>query len=382
MELSSTQIQAKLMREYYRYFSKYAKGRLPEKKVAWITAFTPVEILEALDISCFYPESYAAVIAASGKEQNLLTESENHGLCRDCCSYSCCIEGSLVLEEAPRGMPPRPDVLIATNNQCNTLPGWWNILAEKYDVPLIVLDYPGEGTDQKQAFAYVTKQHHELIRQMEKLSGNKMNEKLLTELIANSQASVDAWNRIVDLFPRYEILPTTLFDAISFLITARCRPETAVLYDMMAEELSDLPLTDTTKPALFWLGYPLWYHPKRYFAELLEDCRIVGANYITWWSLEYTGSTPWEQLFYAYNNTFLNLTPKTKRERLKACIEKSGAKGAIVLRNKSCKCDFVSARQINIPQAELDIDMIDRNFADAERAKHQLELLRESICTI
>ena len=30
-------------------------------------------------------------------------------------------------------MPPRPDVLIATNNQCNTLPGWWNILAEKYD---------------------------------------------------------------------------------------------------------------------------------------------------------------------------------------------------------------------------------------------------------
>ena len=76
MELTSTQIQAKLMREYYRYFSRYAKGRLPEKKVAWITAFTPVEILEALDISCFYPESYAAVIAASGKEQKLLTESE------------------------------------------------------------------------------------------------------------------------------------------------------------------------------------------------------------------------------------------------------------------------------------------------------------------
>ena len=67
---------------------------------------------------------------------------------------------------------------------------------------------------------------------------------------------------------------------------------------------------------------------------------------------------------------------------MKACIEKSGAEGAIVLRNKSCKCDFVSARQINIPQAELDIDMIDRNFADAERIKHQIELLRESICTI
>ena len=55
------------MREYYKNFSKYAKEHSPESKVAWVTAFTPIEILEALDISYYYPESYAAVIAASGK---------------------------------------------------------------------------------------------------------------------------------------------------------------------------------------------------------------------------------------------------------------------------------------------------------------------------
>ena len=51
MGQSSIQLQAKLMREYYRDFSKYAKGKLPARKTAWVTAFTPVEILEALDIS-------------------------------------------------------------------------------------------------------------------------------------------------------------------------------------------------------------------------------------------------------------------------------------------------------------------------------------------
>jgi hypothetical protein len=63
------------MRSYYKDFSKYAKGREPSQKVAWVTSFTPIEILDALDIEYIYPESYSAVIAASGLEQPLLEES-------------------------------------------------------------------------------------------------------------------------------------------------------------------------------------------------------------------------------------------------------------------------------------------------------------------
>lgn len=103
-------IQTKLMKEYYQYFSKYAKGKQQECKVAWITAFAPVEILETLGIACYYPESYAAVIAASGMEQPLLSKSEESDLSRDCCSYSCCMQGCLELEEGPRGVPPKPDL--------------------------------------------------------------------------------------------------------------------------------------------------------------------------------------------------------------------------------------------------------------------------------
>lgn len=380
MELSPIQLQAKLMREYYQYFSKYARGKEPKQKIAWVTAFTPVEILDALDISYFYPESYAAVIAASGKEQSLLEESERCFLCRDCCSYACCMEGSLSSEQAPRGMPPRPDVLIATNNQCDTLPNWWNILAQRYHVPLIVLDYPGEACNQEQAFSYVKAQHMELIEQMERLSGNRLDEKTLSERIENSRCCVKAWEYILSLFPSREISPTFIFDTISFLITSRCKPETVELYRLLGKELEDLPLTDSIKLPLFWLGYPLWYHPKRYLEEILTDCRIVGSNYVTWWNLNYQGNDPLERLFHAYNETFLNLTPETKRQQLTKAIENSGAKGAIVLKNKSCKCDFVSAQQVGIPQAELEIDMIDREFLDLRRAQTQISLLVDSLC--
>lgn len=382
MAQTIVRIQTKLMKEYYKNFSKYAKGRIPENKVAWITAFTPVEILEALDISYYYPESYAAVIAASEKEQELIKISEDHNLSRDCCSYSCCYNGCLDIEEGPRGVPPQPDVLIATNNQCNTLPGWWNILAAKYNVPLIVIDYPGENVDRNEAFTYVLKQYKSLIAEMEKLSGNKMDESRLAELIENSQKSVDAWNEVIKYLKTKDIKPTMLFDDINFLITARCKPETSELYAMMVDAMEEKQDVDVKKLPVFWLGYPLWYHGDRYLAEYLEDCHVVGSNYLTWWSLDYSGADVYESLFSAYNYTFLNLSQERRDKKLLSLIKESGAKCAIVLHNKSCKCDFVSARNVEIPQAELEIDMIDRSYLDMEKARKQIELLKEIACTV
>lgn len=381
MEHSVFGLQAKIMREYYKDFSKYAKGRAPERKVAWVTAFTPIEILEALDISYYYPESYAAVIAASEKEQDMLDRSALLDMSRDCCSYSCCFNGCLDAGGGPRGVPPKPDVLIATNNQCNTLPGWWNLLADKYDVPLIVVDYPGEAVDPVDAFNYVNAQHLRLISELEKLSGNILDESKLAANIDASVRSVNAWNRVISFLPSKEVKATTLFDDINFLITARCKPDTSELYTLMADEIRDAPDAADDGIPLFWLGYPLWYHKDRYFSELLDGFHITGSNYITWWSLDYSGNSPYEQLFSAYNYTFLNLNQAGRDRRLSGLIRESGARCAVVLHNKSCKCDFVSARNVGIPQAEIEIDMIDRNYLNIDRAKAQLALLKETVCS-
>lgn len=381
MAQSILQMKSRLLREYYKDFSKYAKGRLPEKKVAWVTAFVPVEILEALDISYYYPESYAAVIAASRAEQPLLAESEAQFLSCDCCSYACCIEGCLSLEKGPRGVLPRPDVLIATNNQCNTLPTWWNMLAERYQAPLIVLDYPGETVDRQLAYEYVSRQHRALIRELEALSGNVLDWQVLAGLIANSERSVAAWKEVARCLPEYDFKPTILFDDISFLITSRCKAETAELYGLMSGELRELPAAGKEKIPLFWLGYPLWYHADRFLSELLDGFRITGSNYVTWWSLDYSGEDELEKLFQAYNYTFLNLAQETRNRRLMEVIAESGAVCAVTLHNKSCKCDFVSAKNIPIPQAEIEIDMIDRTFADLDKAKRQIEILKDTLCT-
>lgn len=381
MAQTFVRIQTRLMKEYYKYFSKYSKGRQPENKVAWVTSFTPVEILEALGISYYYPESYAAVIAASGKEQESMKAGDGDSLSRDCCSYSCCYNGCLGLEDGPRGIPPKPDVLIATNNQCNTLPNWWNVLSVKYGVPLIVIDYPGESVDRETAFSYVSAQHRDFIKKMEELSGNHLDEKAVEELIENSKRSVAAWGRVIEHFPQKDISPTALFDDINFLITARCKAETSEMYLLLEEEIKAKPDADASKIPVFWLGYPLWYHSNRYLSECMSGFRVVGANYLTWWSLDYSGEDMHEKLFSAYNYTFLNLQQENRDKKLSEIIRESGAECAIVLHNKSCKCDFVSARNVKLPQAELDIDMIDREYLNVDKAGGQIELLKETVCT-
>ena len=341
---------ASSMRSYYKDFSKYAKGRAPECKVAWVTSFTPVEILDCLGIEYIYPESYAAVIAASGKEQALLEESDRQGLSLNCCSYSCCFEGCLATESGPRGLPPKPDVLIATNNQCNTLPGWWNTLAKKYNVPLIILDYPGEFTSPEIAASYVKEQHQEFISRMEELSGNKLDMDDLKAAIGRSKASVEAWKRVISCFKDKDIPPTLLFDNINFLITARCKEDTATIYNLMADELAQSPDKDPSLTPLFWIGYPLWYHPDRYLSEVTEGFAIVGSN---------------------YNRISARANVNAK--------DLSGGKCAISCRNKSCKCDFVSAKDVGIVQTELEIDMIDREFLDLDRAKSLVAVMKESL---
>lgn len=381
MEMTTAQLQTKLVRDYYKYFSKYARGETPKKKVAWVTSFTPIEILSALNMECYYPESYAAVIAASGKEQALIETAEKSGLRRECCAYSCCFEGCILESEGPRGTPPKPDILIATNNQCNTLPNWWNILARRYDVPLIVLDYPGDVIPKDIAKKYVNRQHRDLIAKLEKLTGNTLEIPALESAINNSQKAVKAWSKILSFMPTKNMGKTNLFDVITYLITSRCRKETVMLYEKMAEDIEEYHNADESLIKIFWLGYPLWYHPDRYLSEELDECRITGANYLTWWNLDYSGIDCFDILFHAYNFTFLNLNQNERTKRLINLIKESGAVGTICLRNKSCKCDFVSAQNIELPQTELKIDMIDRTYLDVGKAKKQIALLKEIICT-
>jgi benzoyl-CoA reductase/2-hydroxyglutaryl-CoA dehydratase subunit BcrC/BadD/HgdB len=369
----------------YQYYSR-KEPVVPEKKVAWISSFVPVELLEALDFAYVYPESYAAVISASGKEQECLKAAQASGLSLDCCCYSACFNGSLLLKKGPRGMPPHPDILIASSNQCNTLPNWWNLMAAQLHIPLVILDYPGERNAGEETAAYVENQHRNLVRQLEAISGKTLDQELLATTITVSRDNVLLWKEIVALLPNYDIPVGLLFDYISPLILARCQPMVTEFFNLLKSDIQENYPKELgegqqkyLRKRIYWAGYPFWYHPERCINT--DGCRIVGANYITWWNLNYSGNTIWDMLYNAYNFTVLNLSKNTRVNLILDDIRSVNAQGVVINHNKSCKRDFTSLQEKDcpLPFAAIESDMIDRTFLDMASAKERIEILLSMI---
>jgi benzoyl-CoA reductase/2-hydroxyglutaryl-CoA dehydratase subunit BcrC/BadD/HgdB len=365
-------------KKVYRYFNR-KESIIPEQKVAWITSFCPVELLEAFDIAYCYPESYAAVIAASGKEQECLAYSLSQGLSLDCCSYSVCFQGCLGKGKGPRGLPPKPDILIASNNQCNTLPNWWNLMAEQLHVPLFVIDYPGEYNANVHTREYVDKQHRDLAILLSEITQSTLDINRLSFVIDTSQENVILWKNIVALLPDYNVSIGSLFDRISPLILARCFSETKQFFTLLTEDCYGETKRDPECKRIYWLGYPFWYQRERILPGL--EAHIVGANYLSWWNMRYDGEDVWERLYNAYNFTFLNLNAQSKSKIILDDIHRVNAKALIINHNKSCKRDFSTFynEYMMFPTTIIESDMIDRNYLNIAVAQERINTLLSTI---
>ncbi|MEW6079891.1 MAG: 2-hydroxyacyl-CoA dehydratase family protein, partial [Thermodesulfobacteriota bacterium] len=112
---------------------------LPWKKTAWTCAGFPIELLLGLDIFPLHPENMATVAAAQKQSRRLIEHAESMGYSRDLCSY-CKTNIGAVDTAAPlkHGGIARPDIITCTNTICDTHWKWFQIQAEKLDVPLFV----------------------------------------------------------------------------------------------------------------------------------------------------------------------------------------------------------------------------------------------------
>ena len=112
------------------------------RKVAWVTSGAPAELLKALDFYVLYPENHAAICGTARVAVDIATEAENAGYSRDICSYARTDIGALLSGKTPVGKLPRPDLLMACTNICQTVLFWYRVLAHHLHVPLILIDTP------------------------------------------------------------------------------------------------------------------------------------------------------------------------------------------------------------------------------------------------
>lgn len=319
-------------------------------KVAWVTSGAPVEIFKALDYYVLYPENHAAICGTARVAVDLSSEAENAGYSRDICSYARTDFGTLLSGKTPVGRLPKPDILVACTNICQTVLFWYRVLAQHFNVPLILIDTPFVYYEEASPHAldYVRDQLEEAIEVAEKVAGKRLEERKLRDTARLSKMASELWLEIMERNAHHPA-PISVIDQfiqMAPIVEMRGDAVTVDFYAAMLEEVDHrieqgIGAVKNERKRLLWDNLPVWYR-LRYLAEFLGEhgIALVASTYTNAWGelapmIDPEGGL--DAMARAYIYPILNRSTRYKLETMKEMIRKFDLDGVILHSDRSCK---------------------------------------------
>ena len=367
------------------------------KKVCWASAVIPQEFLLAMDIEVGYPESQAAVIAAKGETERYLSAAMEMGYSNDICSYARIGLGYASIMECDAMPLPKPDFLICINNACQVMGKWFENVAERFQIPLILIDAPYNTQTVVTAdrIEYIKAQFRDLIQKLEVICGKPFNYQKLYEVMEVSRQTAAAWKKVIG-YPSMVPSPMNGFNESNYMsqvLTNRGKPRTVELLNAIAQEMEEHIANGTSqvrheqKYRIFWNGILCWPYLS-YIAKILKEHNIIFcvAPYALNWLLEYDAEDI-DGLARVYANRNTNCCTETNVEARAKIMEDYHIDGILYHLNRSCKSGAMSlpeiVRQIyaknGIPYMIFDGDQSDPNNFSKAQFEMKLQALVEAM---
>jgi len=379
------------------YFAKASDSKVQGRPVAWVTVFTPVELLRALDIYPVAPEHFGAMCSARNFIMDYLEEAERKGYSQNLCSYSRCGLGYAL--SGMRGLMPPPDILITFRNSCDVYVKWWQSLQAHLGTPLFVGEAPyvlaPEDLD-NYVLDYVVKQLMDLIKVAEEKFKLKFDEEKLVEAVKLSDRASELWLEALRL-RRHKPCPLGGRDSASDifpLVVMQGTREAVQFYEELLEEVKGKVgrgegVIENEKFRLLFDGIWLWYAFDliKYFED--KGAVFVYEPYSEAWAYRLDSSKPLESIAKKVLAMGLNVDIDLRIERFLRSIKEFDIDGAVLFSNRSCKSwsapQLVTAEilggEFDVPYLIFEADMADpRQYAEAQirnRIDAFLEVLRE-----
>jgi len=359
-------------------------------KIAWVTSGAPVEILKALDFFVVYPENHAAICGAARKTVEISKEAEDAGYSQDICSYARTDIGTMLSGKTPVGRIPPPDLLLACTNICQTVLYWYRVIAQHFEVPLILIDTPfvygREATGH--ALEYAKQQLETAIPIAEKVAEKPLEQKKLKEVARLGKMATELWLEILKR-NRHRPAPISVMDQfihMAPIVEMRGDPDTVDFYAAMLNEVEErieqgIGAVLDERARILWDNLPIWYR-LRYLAEFLgkHGVALVASTYTNAWGelAPYLDSERvMDSLALAYTYPILNRGTGHKLETMRGMIHDYDLDGVILHSDRSCKPYSVGQmdqrdrilRDEGIPALLLEADHSDsRAFSEAQVA--------------
>ena len=393
--LKSTGRLKEIMTRHY-LLSRYAEGARP---VAWVTSGAPVELLRAFGFYTFYPENHGALCGAQKVGSELCEVAEGKGYSQDLCSYARIDLGVCFSGRTPVGKLPKPDLLFASNNICQTVVYWYKVLAHHWKVPLILFDTPYNFEDiTDNDISYMVRQLEEMIPVLEEVSGKKFNYQRFQDVIRLAKEASLTWGEVLATM-KARPAPMTIFDAFGHLapiVSLRGLPVALNYYRVLLSELKDrvkdgvAAITDERK-RLMWDNIAIWYKVRdlsNLFAE--RGMNFVAATYTNAWAetISYLDMNhPFESLAKAYSLVILNNNLNHRLELMERLVKEYRVDGLVIHSARSCKPYSVGQYDIKrllmdrvgVPSVVIEADIADSRVFSEEQTQTRLEAFFEAM---
>jgi benzoyl-CoA reductase/2-hydroxyglutaryl-CoA dehydratase subunit BcrC/BadD/HgdB len=343
--LESARKLKELMSVHYLQ-GRYADGAVP---VAWVTSGFPVELLRPLGFHAVYPENHAALCGVQRLVPGLSEAAEGEGYSRDLCSYARTDLGSVITGRTPAGRLPRPDLLACCTNICQTVLYWYRALAERFQVPLVVIDTPYVyGAAKPHHLAYVKAQLEELVAVAERISGRRADPEALVEVTRKAKEGADLWGECL-AHGRQRPAPWTAIDGffhMAPIVSLRGSEACNAYYRLLRDELADrvrrgIGGVRDERHRLLWDNLPIWFATRELstlFAE--RGFNFVCTSYTNAWAEAGSGIDPTDPIgssAVAYTHVLLNQDLPNRLAVLRRLARDYHVDGAVLHSDRSCK---------------------------------------------
>lgn len=373
------------------YYGSAHMAHHTDKFIAYVNAFTPVELLYAMDVIPIYPENHAVILGARHLSVETAQAAEGMGYSGDLCSYARCDLGSIKTGISPTWGLPKPDLLVISNSQCGTLTKWFEVLSRKYHAPMFLIDVPHTGRGERDIAGeqYVRGQLEDLVTVVEGITRRSLDWDRLREVIRLSRDASNLWIQVLEV-AKNAPTPITVFDqfiSMAPIVAQRGTPVAVEFYRELVAELNDrvqkgIGAIENERFRLFWDNLPIWPQLRSLSALLEQRGAALVTSLYTWaWANLAVGE---EDPFRDWTEQYLytaNLHIEKRIQQYVDIAHQYRLDGFLYHSNRSCK--FVSqdipevkkavSERTSIPGLIIEADHNDPRRYSLESLKQQIE---------
>lgn len=393
-------------------FKFYDDLKSSGKKIAWVSAFAPAELILSFDIIPVYPENHAAMCGALSESREeddpysreLIARAMDEGhTYRNLCSYAVTDIGSFYLEEgSPIKGLPAPDLFYSCNSQCQVVGRWGDVYAKLFEeqgihMPHLLLDAPKlvrkEEYDEDE-ITYFKSQMKGHIKVLEEISGKRYDEDRFRQVVRDSNEANLLWQECMDI-SKHIPSPWSSFDMfqqMAPIVIVRGWPECADYYRQLMDELNEriekgIWGVPEEQIRLVWDAIPIWPR-KNFLAKLFasHNACMVSSTYTHSWVFYFDERDPLDSLARRYAWNTMNRSKKWITDFTFGLVRDFSADGIVMHWNHSCgiwnsyvKMRFSEIESAGVPKLVIYADMVDASYFKEGEVTAQVGQFIESI---